>query len=144
MREQAEKGERVHRRGALLVIVEVDIDVAAAPLPHLDRLAPGSERCSGVSPLVAAARTMAPQVDEVSSEFPWSGRIMVVGDAERYVSIRQHAKDLWRIPTGMTEFKAVPTTLRKKGQEGTEPARIRREIRRQLKENWPDLVAKNR
>ena len=55
---------------------------------------------------------------------------MVVGDAERYVSIRQHAKNLWRIPSGRTEFKAVPATLWKKGHEGVAP-RIRREIRRQ-------------
>jgi hypothetical protein len=34
--EQAQKGECIHRRSAFLVVVEVDIDVAITPLPHLD------------------------------------------------------------------------------------------------------------
>ena len=61
---------------------------------------------------------------------PIERRNMVVGDAERYVSIRQQAKNLWRMPSGRTESKAVPATLWKKGHEGAAP-RIRREIRRQ-------------
>ena len=86
---------------------------------------------------------MSAQIDEVSSAFPWRGRIMVIGNTERYVSVRQHAKNVWRIPTGMTEFKAVSAALRKKCQEGAEPACVRREVRRQLKENWSRLVAKD-
>ena len=87
---------------------------------------------------------MPTQIDEVSSALPWSWRIVVIGNTERYISICQHAKNVWRVPTGMTEFKAVSAVLRKKCQEGAEPARVRREVRRQLKENWPDLVDKNR
>src|ERR1700722_5658526 len=113
-REQAEQRERIQRCGALLIIVEIDIDVAMAPLPREDRLAPGGERCSRVTTLVPAARSMSAQIDEVSSAFPWGGRIMMIGDTERYVSIREHAKNIWRIPTGMTEFKAVTAALRKK------------------------------
>ena len=69
---------------------------------------------------------------------------MVIGDTQRYVSIGQHAKNIWRIPTGMTEFKAVSAVLRKERQEGAKPPCVRREIRRQLKQNGPDLVAKDR
>jgi hypothetical protein len=32
---------------------------------------------------------VAAQIDEVSSALPWGGRIMVIGDTQRYVSIRQ-------------------------------------------------------
>jgi len=68
---------------------------------------------------------------------------VMIGNTDGYVSIRPHAKNFWRIPTGMAEFKAVSTVLMKKCQEGAEPARVRREVRQQLKENRPDLVAKN-
>src|ERR1700722_1773598 len=115
-----------------------------APLPREDRLAPGGERCSRVMSLVSAARAMTTQIDEVSSAFPGGGRIMVIGDKQNYVSIRENAKNIWRIPTGMTEFKAVSAVLRKKRQEGAKPANVLREIRRQLKQNRPDLVAENR
>ena len=87
---------------------------------------------------------MTPQIDEVSSAFPWGRSIVVIGDAQRDVSIREHTKNVWRIPTGMTEFKAVSAVLRKKPQEGAKSACVRREIRRQLKQNWPNLVAKDR
>ena len=93
--------------GALLVIVEVDINVAKVPVPRLDRLAPGRKGSSRVSTFVSAARAMATQIDEVSGAFPWRWRIMVVGNAERYVSIGQNSKNVCRVPTGMTEFKAV-------------------------------------
>ena len=44
----------------------------------------------------------------------------------------------------MTEFEAVPAVLMRKRQERAEPARGRREVRRQLKENWPPLVGEDR
>ena len=87
---------------------------------------------------------MSAQIDEVSSAFPRGGRIMVIGDTQRDVSIREHAKNIWRIPTGVTEFKAVSAVLRKKCQEGAKPPCVRRAVRRQLKGNWPDLVTENR
>jgi hypothetical protein len=87
---------------------------------------------------------MTTQIDEVRSAFPRGWRIVVIGNTERYVSIGQHAKNVWRIPAGMTEFKAVSAVLRKERQEGAKPACVRREIRRQLKKNRPDLVAKDR
>src|ERR1700679_352531 len=81
---------------------------------------------------------MSAQIDEVSSAFPGGGRIMVIGDTQRYVSIREHAKNIWRIPTGMTEFKAVSAVLRKKCQEGAKPPCVRRDVRWQLKKNRPE------
>ena len=93
---------------------------------------------------VPALRPMSAQIDEVSSAFPWRGRVVVIGNTERYVSIRQRAKNSRRIPTGMTELKAVLAALRKKCQEGSEPACVRYEVRRQLKEDWSRLVAKDR
>ena len=89
--------------------------------------------------LVSAARAMTTQIDEVSGAFPGGWRIVVIGNTERYVSIREHAKNIWRIPTGVAEFKAVSAVLRKKCQEGAKPPWVRREVRRQLKKNWPDL-----
>jgi hypothetical protein len=76
---------------------------------------------------------MAAQIDIVSSALPRGRGIVVIRDAERDISIRQHAKNVWRIPTGMTELKAVSAVLRKQRQEGAEPTLIRRECRRQLK-----------
>ena len=144
MGQQAEQRQRIHRRGAFLVIVEVDIDVAKLPMPRLDRLAQGGKGSSRVATFVSAARAMASKIDEVSGAFPWRWRIMVVGNAERYVSIGQDSQNIWRIPTGMTEFKAVSAPLRKECQESTEPARVCCEVRRELKQNWTDLVTKNR
>ena len=89
--------------------------------------------------LVSAARAMTTQIDEVRGAFPRGGGIVVIGNTERYVSIGQHAKNVWRIPAGMAEFKAVSAVLRKKCQEGAKPPGVRREVRRQLKKNRPDL-----
>jgi len=38
---------------------------------------------------------MATQIDEVGGAFPWRWRIMVVGNAERYVSIGQNSKNVY-------------------------------------------------
>ena len=142
--QQAEQRQRIHRRGAFLVIVKIDVDVAITVLPHLDRLAPGSERSSRVAAFVSATRAMAAQIDEVRSAFPWRWRIMVIRNTKRYISIGQDSKNVWRVPTGMTEFKAVSAVLRKQCQKGAKPASIRREVWRELKKNWPDLVTENR
>ena len=122
-----------------MVIVEVDINVAKVPVPRLDRLAPGRKGSSRVATFVSAARAMATQIDEVGGAFPWRWRIMVVGNAERDVSIGQNSKNVCRVPTGMTEFKAVSAPLRKEFQESTEPACVGREIRRQLNRIGPTL-----
>jgi hypothetical protein len=39
---------------------------------------------------------MTTQIDEVRSAFPRGWRIVVIGNTERYVSIGQHAKNVWR------------------------------------------------
>jgi hypothetical protein len=47
-----------------------------------------------------------------------AGGVAAIGNTERYVSIRQRAKNSRRIPTGMAELEAVLAALRKKCQEG--------------------------
>jgi hypothetical protein len=76
---------------------------------------------------------MTAQIDILSSAFPRGRGIVVIRDAERDISIRQHAKNVWRIPTGMAKFEAVRAAFRNECQEGAEPTLIRREVRRQLK-----------
>jgi hypothetical protein len=60
--------------------------------------APGRKGSSRVSTFVSATRAMATQIDEVSGAFPWRWRIMVVGNAERDVSIGQNSKNVCRVP----------------------------------------------
>ena len=143
-RQEAEQRERVLWRGALLVIVEVGVNVTKVPLPCPDRLPPGGKRCSRVATFVSAARAMATQINEVSGAFPWGWRIVVIANTERDVSIAQHAKNVWRVPTRMAKFKAVAAPIRKKCQERAEPARVRLEIWRQLKQDRPGFIPKDR
>ena len=140
-RQETEQRERVLWRGALLVIVEVGVNVTKVPLPCPDRLPPGGKRCSRVATFVSAARAMATQINEVSGAFPWGWRIVVIANTERDVSVAQHAKNVWRVPTRMAEFKAVAAPIRKKCQERAEPARVRLEIWRQLKQDRPGKEA---
>ena len=88
---------------------------------------------------------MPTQINEVSSALPWSWRIVVIGNTERYISIGQHASKNVVARTNWDDgIQSCIGGAQEEVQEGAEPARVRREVRRQLKENWPDLVAKNR
>jgi hypothetical protein len=143
-RQEAQQCERVLWRGALLVIVEIGINVTKVPLPCPDRLPPGGKRCSRVATFVSAARATATQINEVSGAFPWGWRIVVIANTERDVSVAQHAKNVRRVPARMAEFKAVAAPFRKKCQERAEPARVCLEIWRQLKQDRPGFIPKDR
>jgi hypothetical protein len=65
------------------------------------------------------------RIDEVGGAFPWRWRIVVVGNAERYVPIGQILESVWRKPTRMSEFKAVSPPLWKERQESTQPTCVR-------------------
>ncbi|GEC55150.1 hypothetical protein BLN97_43470 [Bradyrhizobium elkanii] len=75
----------VGRRRALLVIVEIDINIAATPIPTADMLGPFGELGRFVTSAVASARTMAANVDKICSPLPRRWRIVMIGDAERDV-----------------------------------------------------------
>lgn len=78
------------------------------PAPSMpDAFGPGRQHIRGIVPLVSASGPMSSQVDKVRRAFPWRRRVMVAGDAERYVALREQAHDRWAIPTGVTEFNAA-------------------------------------
>ena len=70
-------------------------------------LGPGRQGIHRIMSLVASPRTMASDIDEIRSAFPWRRRVMVIGDAKRYVVGREQAHDFRRIPTGVAELEAV-------------------------------------
>ena len=97
---------------------KLDVNVAKVRVPRLDRLAPGRKGSSRVATFVSAARAMATQINEVCGAFPWRWRIMVVGNAERYVSIGQNSKNVCRVPTGMTEFSCIGAARQRRTNSG--------------------------
>jgi urease accessory protein UreF len=54
---------------------------------------------------VSAARAIAVRIDEVGGAFLWRWRIVVVGNAVRYVPIGQILESVWRKPTLMRNSK---------------------------------------
>jgi hypothetical protein len=65
----------------------------------------------------------------------------MVGDAQRYVRIREKANDPWRIPTGMAKLEAVAPLGRQHAEEGRKAVCVSLKVRWQLKENRSYLVS---
>src|SRR4051794_34680189 len=73
--------QRIGRCRALLIIVEIDEDIAALLLPRADGFRPSLQRLGSVVALVAAARAVAAHIDKVGGAFPGRGRVVMIGQA---------------------------------------------------------------
>jgi hypothetical protein len=65
--------EGVGRCGALLIVIEIDVDVVPPLLPGTDPSAPVVQRGRSIVPLVAATGAVAPDVDEIGGSLPGAG-----------------------------------------------------------------------
>src|SRR5215510_14270506 len=75
---------RASRGAALfLVVVEEAEHVAALALPAADAERPTAQHIGAVAALVAATRTVRPQIDVARRDLPARRRMVVIGDAER-------------------------------------------------------------
>src|SRR6185312_13311240 len=129
---------------ALLVVVEIDVDVTSLPLPGLYAAGPLRKCIGTIMPLVAALRSMATNVDEIRRPFPGRGRVVVIRQAERDVSFRQQFQNAWLVPALITKFEAVAAFPGQQFAERHESFRIGRKPRRQLKQDGSRLFAEQR
>src|SRR5689334_611778 len=129
--------ERIRGRGAFLVIVEIDKDIAALFLPGSNACRPSGERLRAVVVLVPSSRAMPTDVDEVRGTFPWRRRVVMIGETKRDVMPGQQFHDGGLVPARMTKFEAVAALPRKQLDEGRKPLGICFEVWRQLKQNRP-------
>ena len=116
--------------GAFLVIVEIDEHVASLPLPGPDATSPIGKRGLAIMVLVAALGSVPADVDEIGSALPGRRRVMMIGNAERYVLLSQQPEYRRLIPARMPEFEAVAALLREQFEEGGEAIGIGLEVRR--------------
>ena len=65
--------ECVGRCGALLIVIEIHVDVVALLLSATDSSAPVGERGRSIVSLVAATGAVAPDVDEIGGSLPGAG-----------------------------------------------------------------------
>ena len=80
--------------------------------------------------LVAALGSVPADVDEIGSALPGCRRVMMIGNAERYVLLSQQPEYRRLIPARMPEFEAVASLLREQFEEGGEAIGIGLEVRR--------------
>src|ERR1700760_3687472 len=119
----------VGRCGALLIIVKIDEDVATLLLPRPNARRPLRECLRTIMPLIASARTMSTNVDEIGGALPWRGRIVMIRKAKRNVSLREQPQDVRPIPARIAEFKTVTPSFREEVEKGCKPLGINLEIR---------------
>src|SRR5712671_923442 len=142
--DQGFQTQRVGRRGALLVVVEINEHVAALFLPGLDAPSPVRKRVGAIASLVMAARSMSPDIDEIGGALPRCRRVVMVRNAQRDVLFGEKPQDAWGIPAGMPEFETVAAFFREQLEEASKPVGIGFEMRRQLKQDGSSLVAEQR
>src|SRR5690242_536314 len=70
--------ECVRGRRALLVVVEIDENVAALLPPRPDSRRPFRKRLRAIMALVASARTMSADIDKIGGALPRRRRIMMI------------------------------------------------------------------
>src|SRR5438105_8609185 len=127
---QLDQAPGIRRCGAFLVIVEIDEHVASLPLPGPDATSPIGKRGLAIMVLVAALGSVPADVDEIGSALPGRRRVMMIGNAERYVLLSQQPEYRRLIPARMPEFEAVAALLREQFEEGGEAIGIGLEVRR--------------
>ena len=90
-----------------MIVVEIDEDVAALFFPGLDPPGPIRKRVCAITAFVVAARSMAPDIDEIGGALPWRRRIVMVRNAQRDVLFGEQPQDAWGVLAGVPEFKTV-------------------------------------
>src|SRR5882757_60309 len=136
--------ECVGRSCALLVVVEIDKDIAPLPFPRAYSVAPLSQRLGTVVTFIAATGTVTPDVDEIGCAFPRRRRVVMVGNAKRDILVGEQSEYLWHIPARMAKFEAVSAFLRQQLEERCQPFGIGLKLRRQLKQDRAGFLAKQR
>src|SRR3954451_23230735 len=74
--------QRVGRRRAFLVVVEIDEHVASLFFPRFDAFRPCDKRLLAIVAFVAALWSMTSDIHEVGSPAPRRRGVVVIGDAE--------------------------------------------------------------
>src|SRR3982074_3416470 len=74
--------ESIGRRGALLIVIEIDKYVTALLFPRFDTFSPIRKRVGAIMPFVVSLGPMPPHIDEIGGALPWRWRIMMIGQAE--------------------------------------------------------------
>jgi len=84
---------------------------------------------------------MAPDIDVASGGKPRCRRIMMIGNAQRDVVVTQQIQDIVLVPAWVTKFECVRPPGAKQLEERAQPLAILLELRRQLEQHRPRLVA---
>ena len=129
------------RRRALLVVVEIDEDVAPAAFPRVDVARPCAQRRVRIVVLVAPARSVAAHIDVLRGRDPGRRRVVMVGQAQRHVVPVQEIEHCVGVPARVAEFEGVTATPRQHLQERLQASAIHLEARRQLEQDRPAFRA---
>src|SRR2546421_509354 len=124
---------------AFHVVVEVDEDVAARPLPVENALGPGLESAPAVSD--AAPGQVHPDIGEVAGDLEPLGHLRMVGNAERDPMPLQEFTDIGYQPRVVPELERIAQCGRKHLHESFQPLQIAVKVRLELKEDRTQLLA---
>ena len=87
------------------------------------------------------ARAVAADVDERRRRLPGRRGVVVVGDAERGARLLQQLEGLGHVPARMAELEGAAAIRRQEAQEGRQPLGLEVQVRRQLEEHRPEVLA---
>src|SRR5262245_13081097 len=125
-----EQAPRILWRRAFLVVVEIDEDGAALPLPGADVACPGSQRLIRIPIAIAAGRAMPAQIHMTRRHLPWRWRVMMIRNTERNIARAQKLEDIVVIPAPVSRFECVEIAARQHLEERFQPLAILLEPRR--------------
>src|SRR4051794_7493439 len=77
-REELPQLERIGRRGAFLIVIEIDENIAALFVPARNAFGPVLKNLGAIMALVSPAGSMAPHIDKIGRAFPRRRGVMVV------------------------------------------------------------------
>src|SRR5262249_25036217 len=89
--------------------------------------------------LVAAAGPVPAHVDVARGHLPGRGRVVMVGQTQRYVIFVQEIEDGVFVPALVTELEGEAITARQHVEEGRQPLAVLRELRRKLEQDCADF-----
>jgi hypothetical protein len=135
--QQADKPPGILRRRTLLVVVEINKNLAMLALPSADVIGPGAHSLIGIVVLVSTAGTMTPHIDMAGGGNPGCRSMMMVGEAKRDVVVLEEFQDVRPIPALVTKLEGVTLFLGQNPQEMSQTLAIGLETRRELEENRP-------
>lgn len=95
------------RGGCFLIVVEVAIDGQPASSPAGDGFGPALEGLFWIAVFVLAGRTVSADVNAPGRHFPGSGRVMMVGQAQRDTVLPQQLENLRFKPARIAELERI-------------------------------------